>query len=126
MFLNSCRWRHIPYPLLLGGYAGLFVSSLIVSNTYFNSGSLTSLSINPLTICLVVLSAAPSPLCCVFTTYSYTNGPMYNEHKSAIQSNSVFVVPVLKHLFSSFLKHLSNYSRIIQVQFFTSLLISPL
>src|ERR671929_696875 len=67
-------------------------SSLMLSNTYFSSGSLDSLSINPLTICLVVLSAAPCPLCCILTTYSYTKGLMYNEHTSPIQLNSVFVV----------------------------------
>src|ERR671911_1694946 len=45
-------------------------SFLMVSNTYFRSGSLSSLFTNPLTICAVVLSAAAFPLCWMFTTCS--------------------------------------------------------
>src|SRR5437660_10553009 len=48
----------------------LCIYPLIVSKTYFSSGSLTSLFRKPLTICLVVISASPFPQCCVFTTYS--------------------------------------------------------
>src|SRR5947209_20184555 len=70
----------------------LCIYPLIVSKTYFSSGSLTSLFRKPLTICLVVLSAAPFPLCWVFTTYSSTNGLTSKEHTSAIQLNNVSAV----------------------------------